>query len=103
MKFSAVLDQGDESEFTIPSETQKQVWLEGYINQTGGIAAGAGGAKLGAGGSSSEKIGFRFWTLRRLQRVPAVWAESTPEPEVIPSPATSTNGGRATGSTERPS
>ena len=37
MKYSAVLDQGDESEFTIPSETQKQAWLEGYINLTGGL------------------------------------------------------------------
>ena len=37
MKFSAVLDQGDESEFVISSEEQKQRWLENFVRQTGGL------------------------------------------------------------------
>ena len=37
MKFSAILDQGDESEFVISTEDQKQRWLENYIRQTGGL------------------------------------------------------------------
>ena len=37
MKFSAVLDQGDESEFIISSEEQKQRWLENFVKQTGGL------------------------------------------------------------------
>ena len=37
MKFTSILDQGDESEFTVANETQKQVWLMKYVNQTGGL------------------------------------------------------------------
>ena len=36
-KFSAILDQGDESEFVISSEEQKQRWLENFVRQTGGL------------------------------------------------------------------
>eukprot|EP00435_Cladocopium_sp_Y103_P036794 s2680_g9.t1 len=37
MKFSAVLDQGDESEFPVLAESQKQIWLQHYISVTGNL------------------------------------------------------------------
>ena len=37
MKFSAVLDQSDETEFAVASEQQKQLWLQTYIQATGGL------------------------------------------------------------------
>ena len=37
MKFSSILDQGDESEFVISTEEQKQRWLENFVRQTGGL------------------------------------------------------------------
>eukprot|EP00435_Cladocopium_sp_Y103_P001861 s2500_g1.t1 len=37
VKFSAVLDQGDETEFAVASESQKQAWLQVYANLTGDV------------------------------------------------------------------
>ena len=37
MKFTAVLDQGDESEFVVATEAQKQMWLMRFVDQTGGL------------------------------------------------------------------
>jgi hypothetical protein len=34
LKFANFLDQADDSEFTVASETQKQVWLQGCVNLT---------------------------------------------------------------------
>jgi hypothetical protein len=42
MKFATVLDQGDESEFTIATEEQKQLWLQSFVNQTGSAAEETG-------------------------------------------------------------
>ena len=37
MKFSAVLDQSDETEFAVATEQQKQLWLQNYVSLTGGL------------------------------------------------------------------
>eukprot|EP00435_Cladocopium_sp_Y103_P021180 s4907_g5.t1 len=37
MKFTAVLDQGDETEFVVQPESQKQVWLQVFIDLTGNV------------------------------------------------------------------
>eukprot|EP00435_Cladocopium_sp_Y103_P075273 s22_g55.t1 len=39
LKLSAVLNQGDETEFTVAPETQKQVWLQIYANAIGDLPA----------------------------------------------------------------
>ena len=37
MKYTTVLDQGDESEFQVLPESQKAMWLMDYVNKTGGM------------------------------------------------------------------
>eukprot|EP00435_Cladocopium_sp_Y103_P069897 s29_g34.t1 len=37
LKLSTILDQGDETEFTVAPESQKQVWLQVYANVTGDL------------------------------------------------------------------
>ena len=37
IKFSQILDQSDETEFVVEAEQQKQLWLQIYINKTGGL------------------------------------------------------------------
>ena len=37
MKYSQILDQSDDTEFIIAGEHQKQLWLQTFINKTGGL------------------------------------------------------------------
>jgi hypothetical protein len=37
MKFASILDQADDSEFVVANESQKQVWLQTFVNLTGDL------------------------------------------------------------------
>ena len=71
MKFSAVLDQGGESEFVISSEEQKQRWLENFVRQTGGFPLEQEEPSTEQISALLRRVNFRWSPLRRLLGVVA--------------------------------